>query len=55
MVIDPGPDDAAHLDAIRSAAEARGGIASVMITHSHADHSAAAPGLDAEVIVPRGR
>ena len=26
VVIDPGPDDAAHLDAIRAAAEERGGI-----------------------------
>jgi glyoxylase-like metal-dependent hydrolase (beta-lactamase superfamily II) len=50
LVIDPGPDDAAHLEAIRSAAERRGGVGAVLITHSHPDHSAGAPGLGAEVI-----
>ena len=39
-VIDPGPDDAGHLDAVRAEGEARGGIAGVLLTHSHADHSA---------------
>ena len=51
-MIDPGPDDAAHLEAIRSAAERRGGIGAVLITHSHPDHSAGAPGLGEEVIAP---
>lgn len=40
-VIDPGPDDAGHVKAIRAAAERRGGIATVLLTHSHGDHSAA--------------
>jgi glyoxylase-like metal-dependent hydrolase (beta-lactamase superfamily II) len=42
-VIDPGPDDAEHLDAIVRAAQ--GGIDGVVITHDHPDHSAGAPKL----------
>lgn len=38
-VIDPGPDDAGHLERVRAAGAARGGIAGVLITHSHADHT----------------
>src|SRR5947199_8307248 len=34
-VIDPGPDDRGHLAAVSTAAEARGGIGSVLLTHSH--------------------
>ncbi len=52
LVIDPGPDDETHLDAVRSAAERRGGLGAVLLTHSHADHAAGAPGLGTEVIVP---
>ena len=32
-VIDPGPDDAGHLEAVRAAAEERGGIGLVLLTH----------------------
>jgi glyoxylase-like metal-dependent hydrolase (beta-lactamase superfamily II) len=39
-VVDPGPDDPAHLDAVVAAAEPRGGIGGAVLTHSHADHSA---------------
>jgi glyoxylase-like metal-dependent hydrolase (beta-lactamase superfamily II) len=39
VVIDPGPDDAGHLDAVREAAERRGGIGTVLLTHGHGDHS----------------
>ena len=39
-VVDPGPDDAGHLDAVRAEGEVRGGIAAALLTHSHADHSA---------------
>ncbi len=39
VVIDPGPTDAAHLDAI---AEAAGEVAAVLLTHHHFDHSEAA-------------
>lgn len=44
-VIDPGPDDAGHLDAVRAAAEERGGIGLVLLTHSHGDHAAGAERL----------
>jgi len=39
VVIDPGPDDARHLDATRAAAEERGGIGVVLLTHAHGDHA----------------
>jgi len=51
-VIDPGPDHAGHLDAIRAAAEGRGGIGVVLLTHSHGDHADGAERLGAEVILP---
>jgi glyoxylase-like metal-dependent hydrolase (beta-lactamase superfamily II) len=39
-VIDPGPAIGSHLEAVQAAGEARGGIEGVLLTHSHADHSA---------------
>ena len=39
-VIDPGPAIEEHVEAVRTAGEERGGIAGVLLTHSHADHSA---------------
>lgn len=42
VVVDPGPDDPAHLAAIRYHAAVRGGVALVLLTHGHADHSASA-------------
>jgi glyoxylase-like metal-dependent hydrolase (beta-lactamase superfamily II) len=39
VVIDPGPSDAGHLDAV---AEAAGEVAAVLLTHHHYDHSEAA-------------
>jgi glyoxylase-like metal-dependent hydrolase (beta-lactamase superfamily II) len=39
-VIDPGPDQPAHLAAVRDLAEARGPIAGVLLTHAHSDHTA---------------
>ncbi|MDP9189298.1 MAG: MBL fold metallo-hydrolase [Actinomycetota bacterium] len=39
-VIDPGPADAGHIEAIRAAAGERGGIGTVLLTHAHGDHSA---------------
>jgi glyoxylase-like metal-dependent hydrolase (beta-lactamase superfamily II) len=53
-VIDPGSDDAGHLDAIRAAAKPRGGIGLVLLTHSHGDHTAGADQLGTEVLLPRG-
>jgi glyoxylase-like metal-dependent hydrolase (beta-lactamase superfamily II) len=52
VVIDPGPDIAAHLDAVRAAAEERGGIGLVLLTHSHGDHADGAAALGAEVALP---
>jgi glyoxylase-like metal-dependent hydrolase (beta-lactamase superfamily II) len=42
-VIDPGPDDGAHLEAVLEAAG--GSIDGIVITHAHADHDAGAPAL----------
>jgi glyoxylase-like metal-dependent hydrolase (beta-lactamase superfamily II) len=52
LVIDPGDDDAGHLDAIRAAAAERGGIGTVLLTHSHADHTTGADQLGAPVVLP---
>jgi len=52
VVIDPGSEDPAHLDAIRAAAAERGGIGLVLLTHSHGDHTAGADRLGAEVVLP---
>lgn len=49
-VIDPGPDDATHLAAVREAAEAQGGIGGVLLTHGHADHTAGVEALGAPLI-----
>lgn len=53
LVIDPGPDDAGHLAAVRAAGEERGGIGLVLLTHSHGDHSAGAERFE-EVVLPVG-
>ena len=43
MVVDPGPDDARHLDRVRAtAAEAGQRIEKIVLTHGHPDHSAGA-------------
>ncbi|MEA2442171.1 MAG: hypothetical protein QOH76_3595 [Thermoleophilaceae bacterium] len=53
-VIDPGPDDAAHLDAVMAVGRVEG----IVLTHSHSDHAEGAPSLAAragvEVVQPRG-
>ncbi len=49
-VIDPGPAIDSHVEAIRIAADDRGGIAGVLLTHSHADHTEAVPLLEAPVL-----
>ena len=49
VVIDPGPDDAGHLSAVCAAAEERGGIGFVLLTHSHGDHAGGAEALAAAV------
>jgi len=46
VVVDPGPDDEAHLERIcRVAAERGQRIVSIVLTHRHLDHSAGAPRL----------
>ena len=51
-VVDPGPADRDHLEAVRRAAA--DGIEGVVLTHSHADHSEGADRLDAPVTLPAG-
>jgi glyoxylase-like metal-dependent hydrolase (beta-lactamase superfamily II) len=38
-VIDPGPADEGHIASVRAAAQERGGVAGVLLTHSHGDHA----------------
>jgi glyoxylase-like metal-dependent hydrolase (beta-lactamase superfamily II) len=45
VVIDPGPEDAAHIERILAATDAR--ISHVLCTHSHTDHSPGAAALKA--------
>ena len=52
VVIDPGPDEEAHLDAIREAARERGGIGTVLLTHDHGDHSDGVEALGVEPTRP---
>ncbi|WP_299035984.1 MBL fold metallo-hydrolase [uncultured Pseudokineococcus sp.] len=42
VVVDPGPDDEAHLRRVLEAASGQGGVGLVVLTHRHADHSAGA-------------
>lgn len=55
-VVDPGPDDPAHLDAIEAATGGR--VTGVVLTHGHLDHAAGAPALGSragvEVVRPGG-
>ncbi len=48
MVVDPGPDDEAHLGRVRDQAAAAGQrISRILLTHGHLDHSAGAARLGA--------
>jgi glyoxylase-like metal-dependent hydrolase (beta-lactamase superfamily II) len=51
-VIDPGPADEGHIEKVRAAAEARGGLGEVVLTHSHGDHSDGVAMLGAEARIP---
>ena len=43
VVVDPGPDDAAHLAAVEDALSARdASVSAILVTHHHADHAEAA-------------
>ena len=44
-MIDPGPADPAHVERVWQAAQERGGIAGIVLTHNHLDHSQAVPRL----------
>lgn len=50
LVIDPGPDIDAHLDAIADACPH--GVTEIWLTHHHLDHSEAAPRLSERYRVP---
>jgi glyoxylase-like metal-dependent hydrolase (beta-lactamase superfamily II) len=52
VVVDPGPSDAGHLEAVQREAAERGGAGAVLLTHSHGDHSEGAGELGAPVIAP---
>jgi glyoxylase-like metal-dependent hydrolase (beta-lactamase superfamily II) len=59
FVIDPGPDDEGHREAILAAAEARGGIGAIVLTHGHGDHADGADPLaksagDPPIVLPPG-
>jgi glyoxylase-like metal-dependent hydrolase (beta-lactamase superfamily II) len=49
-VVDPGPADPAHLEAVRAAAD--DGVEGVVLTHGHADHADGADALGAPVLRP---
>lgn len=52
-VLDPGPDDDAHIDAIEAGiAEMGGTVAIILITHSHSDHLPGAFSLQRRLQVP---
>ena len=40
-VLDPGPEDEAHVEAVRAESRGRGGIGGVLLSHSHNDHTGA--------------
>ena len=50
VVIDPGPDDPAHLDEIERAAGSR--VTAVLVTHDHPDHAPGAAAFAARVEAP---
>src|SRR5665213_2465839 len=54
IVVDPGPDDGRHRDAIMGAVEAAGAnqVALIVLTHGHADHSEGAPALSQVAAAP---
>jgi glyoxylase-like metal-dependent hydrolase (beta-lactamase superfamily II) len=53
VVVDPGPDDEGHLAAVQAAAEERGGIGLVLLTHGHGDHADGAEALARAVVDKR--
>lgn len=51
-VIDPGPDDSAHLHAILDAVNPGQSISHILVTHAHLDHSPLSRALAAETGAP---
>ncbi|MFB2531731.1 MBL fold metallo-hydrolase [Paracoccus sp. p3-h83] len=51
-IVDPGPDDPAHLAAILAALTPDEKVAAILLTHAHLDHSALAPRLSRAVGAP---
>lgn len=51
-VVDPGPNDAGHLQALVTAAEPYGGIGAILVTHGHLDHQEGAASLRALTQAP---
>lgn len=51
-VIDPGPDDPRHLDAVAAALSPGVRAAAILVTHAHLDHSAGARRLAARLDAP---
>ncbi len=51
IVLDPGPDDVAHLDAVLASVAGRR-VAMVLLTHGHPDHAESARSLAARVHAP---
>jgi len=51
-VIDPGPDDPVHLQAILAAVQAGQRISHIIVTHTHVDHSPLAAALGRETGAP---
>lgn len=51
-IIDPGPDDPKHLEAILAAVQPGQRISHIIVTHAHLDHSPLARGLAARVGAP---
>lgn len=51
-LIDPGPDDPAHVAAIMAALAPGERITQILVTHSHRDHTGAVPGIRAATGAP---
>jgi glyoxylase-like metal-dependent hydrolase (beta-lactamase superfamily II) len=51
-IIDPGPDDPAHVAAVLAAVPPGGRVRAILVTHSHRDHSGAVPAMRAATGAP---